>query len=147
MADPYLPIYGNKVIGCRYCTLDLVGPERVPSWTVLEKTSEAGTNTMILQQSVDWKVGEQISVASTDYDGRHSEERAIIKIDNTNPNKPVITLDKPFEYKHFAMTQTFGSETIDMRAEVALLSRNVVFRGDVETSADNKYGATIFLHT
>ena len=34
-----------------------------------------------------------------------------------------------------------------MRAEVGLLSRNVVFRGDPETSANNEYGATIFLHS
>jgi hypothetical protein len=58
-------------------------------------------------------------------------------IDKTNPNKPVITIDKPFEYKHFAMTQTYGDDTIDMRAEVALLSRNVVVRGDPTSSALN----------
>ena len=39
--------------------------------------------------------------------------------------------------KHFAETQTFGSDTIDMRAEVALLSRNVVFRGDTEFSEND----------
>jgi len=58
-------------------------------------------------------------------------------IDKTNPNKPVITIDKPFEYKHFAMTQTYGDDTIDMRAEVALLSRNVVVQGDPSSSALN----------
>jgi len=34
-----------------------------------------------------------------------------------------------------------------MRAEVGLLSRNVRYRGDPETSATNQYGATIFLHS
>jgi len=34
-----------------------------------------------------------------------------------------------------------------MRAEVGLLSRNVVFRGDPETSKANEYGAAIFLHS
>ena len=34
-----------------------------------------------------------------------------------------------------------------MRAEVGLLSRNVLFRGDPETSNDNQYGANIFLHS
>ena len=32
-----------------------------------------------------------------------------------------------------------------MRAEVGLLSRNVVFRGDPETSEENQYGAHIML--
>jgi hypothetical protein len=45
------------------------------------------------------------------------------------------------------MTQTYGNSTIDMRAEVALLSRNVVFRGDPDSSSVNQYGATIFLHS
>lgn len=34
-----------------------------------------------------------------------------------------------------------------MRAEVGLLTRNVVFRGDPETSKRNKYGAHIMLHS
>lgn len=56
-------------------------------------------------------------------------------------------MDKPFEYKHFAATQHYGNSSIDMRAEVGLLSRNVVFRGDPVSSALNQYGATIFLHS
>lgn len=34
-----------------------------------------------------------------------------------------------------------------MRAEIGLLTRNVKFRGDPETSLPNQYGATIFLHS
>ena len=34
-----------------------------------------------------------------------------------------------------------------MRAEIGLLSRNVRYRGDKETSLANEYGATIFLHS
>jgi hypothetical protein len=34
-----------------------------------------------------------------------------------------------------------------MRAEIGLLTRNVVFRGDPETSLENEYGANIFLHS
>ena len=44
LRDPYLPIYGNKVIGCRYCELDMHGPERIPTWTMMEKTASAGAN-------------------------------------------------------------------------------------------------------
>ena len=136
-ADPYLPIYGNKVIGVRFGTLDMHGPTRTPTWTELETTSLAGSNTITLKEQVDWQVGEEISIAPTSYEAREAERRTISAIDNSNPAKPVITLDKALDYKHFAETQTFGSDTIDMRAEVGLLSRNVVYRGDPETSADN----------
>ena len=36
---------------------------------------------------------------------------------------------------------------IEMRAEVGLLTRNVVYRGDPETSPTNQYGAHIMLHS
>jgi len=38
VTDPYIPIYGNKVIGVRYGTLDMHGPVRTPTWTTLETT-------------------------------------------------------------------------------------------------------------
>ena len=34
-----------------------------------------------------------------------------------------------------------------MRAEVGVLSRNVIFRGNPEDSLPNEYGATIFMHS
>jgi len=40
LLDPYLPIYGNKVIACRFCTLDMHGIGREPAWTMLETTAE-----------------------------------------------------------------------------------------------------------
>ena len=93
ISDPYLPIYGNKVIGVRFGTLDLHGVERTPTWTVLDHTAEAGSNQITLATAVDWKVGEQIAIASTSYDGRDADKRTIAAIDRTNPDKPVITLD------------------------------------------------------
>ena len=35
LSDPYIPIYGNKCIGLRYATLEMHGPVRQPTWTVL----------------------------------------------------------------------------------------------------------------
>jgi len=52
--DPYLPIYGNKVIGVRYGTLDMHGVERTPTWTSLESTVEAGGSVITLMEEVDW---------------------------------------------------------------------------------------------
>jgi len=146
VADPYLPIYGNKVIGVRYGTLDMHGPVRTPTWTELETTVEPGATVITLTTEVDWVAGEMIAIASTSYDGREGEHRTILSVDSTNK---IITLDQPLDFKHFAETQYFGDDGdfIDMRAEVGLLSRNVVFRGDPETSPANQYGATIFLHS
>jgi len=44
ITDPYIPIYGNKVIGCRFCTLDFHGLPKTPTWTVMDSTVEAGAD-------------------------------------------------------------------------------------------------------
>jgi len=147
VADPYLPVYGNKVIGVRQGKLDMHGVKRNPTWTVLEKTSDANSTTITLRDEVDWVAGEMINIAPTDFEVDHAEVRMIKSIDKTDPKKPVITLDKKLDYKHYAATQKYGEDTIDMRAEVGLLTRNVIYRGDPETSKANEYGATVFLHS
>jgi len=81
-----------------------------------------------LKVPVDWQVGEEISIASTSYNSREAEQRTITAITNADTN-PVITLDKPLEYRHFAATETYGDKQIDMRAEVGLLTRNVKYQG------------------
>jgi hypothetical protein len=48
ISDPYIPIYGNKVIGVRYGTLDMHGPVRTPTWTLLETTVLPGGTTITL---------------------------------------------------------------------------------------------------
>jgi hypothetical protein len=58
VTDPYIPIYGNKVIGVRLGTLDMHGPVRTPTWTMLETTVEANSTIITLQEAVDWQVGE-----------------------------------------------------------------------------------------
>ena len=51
---------------------------------------------------MNWEKGDQIAIASTSYNGREGEQRTIVNIDNTDPNKPILTLDSPLDFKHFA---------------------------------------------
>jgi hypothetical protein len=48
VSDPYIPIYGNKVIAVRFGTLDMHGPVRTPTWTMLETTVEANSAVITL---------------------------------------------------------------------------------------------------
>ena len=149
--DPQIPIFGNKVIGVHYGTLEMHGVHRPITWTNLKATAEAGATEIVLMdmkdgKSLDWKVGEEIVIAPTTYLGRDAEQRtikSITKIDST----PTITFDGPLLTKHYAGVQTFGDETLEMRAEVGLLTRNVRFQGDQEHSPDNQYGAVIICHS
>jgi len=150
--DPYIPLYGNKVLAVRYGRLDMHGQERVRSWTDLKFTANAGEDFLILNDmngdDLDWQVGEKIVIASTDYDGHNSELRTITAISSTSTN-PVVTLDSALDFTHFAGVETVGSgadDFIEMRAEVGLISRNIVFQGSDDSEA-TEYGAHIMIHS
>ena len=91
-------------------------------------------------------MGEDFVIASTDVSGRNAEQRTIASISDTSTN-PVITFTEPLINKHYAGIQYFGDDFIEMRAEVGLLTRNVKYQGDQETSEDNQYGAVIIMHS
>src|ERR1700685_4520031 len=96
--------------------LNLHGTEK-NSWTKLAQTAAAGSNTIQVLNPGDWKKGETIVLASTDFDPHQAEERTIAAVSG---NK--ITLDKKLNYMHFGKI-TFD---VDERGEVGMLSRNIV---------------------
>lgn len=122
------------------------GEERV-SWTQMETTAGVGATQITLATPVDWRAGDHIAIAPSSFERTEYEKRYITAVDNSNPMKPVITLDKALEYRHFADIEQFGPHGIDMRTEVGLLTRSIVFRGDPETSTINQYGGNIFIHS
>jgi hypothetical protein len=142
-----IPIYGNKVIAVRFGTIDFHGVERSPTWTVLYESADIGANTITLNEAVDWEAGEEIAIASTDYTPWCAEQRTIVSVDNTDPDHPILELDSALECHHYAGSVSYGSDTLEMRAEVGLLTRNVKYQGDEDTSADNEFGAHIMLHS
>ena len=72
-----------------------------------------------------------------------SEVRIIASISNGNQ----ITFEKPLKNRHFSHIETYGGIDMPMLCEVALLTRNVIYRGDPETSSINQYGAHIMIHS
>lgn len=59
-----------------------------------------------------------------------------------------LVLTEALEFDHAGETIEFGGpgvDVVEIRAEVALLERNVIFQGD-EDSLDNEYGAHILIH-
>ncbi len=99
-------------------TLNLHGTEK-NSWTKLAQTAAAGSNTIQVLTPGDWKKGQTIVLASTDFDPHQAEERTIAAI-----NGNTITLDKKLDYMHFGKI-TFD---VDERGEVGMLSRNIVIQ-------------------
>ncbi|WP_206742906.1 G8 domain-containing protein [Erythrobacter sp. SG61-1L] len=96
-------------------TLNLHG-DRENSWTKLSRTAKAGASKIDVLDASGWRIGDEIVLASTDFNPRQAERRHIKAIAGNS-----LTLDKPLEYMHFGEI-TFG---VDERGEVGLLTRNI----------------------
>ena len=103
-------------------TLNLHG-DRTHTWSKLSATGNAGATSIQVLDAKGWNVGDEIVLASTDFDPRQAERRTIAAIRGNN-----ITLDKKLDYMHFGKI-TFG---VDERGEVGLLTRNI----KIQASAD-----------
>lgn len=71
----------------------------------------------------------------------------MIKTISNSGSKSIITFDAPLEYKHYSGVETYGGKTLAMRAEVGLITRNVLYQGDEADSEKNRYGAHIMMHS
>src|SRR5690606_20349744 len=106
---------GDRGIVLMRGTLNLHG-DREHTWTKLARTAEAGSNQIEVLDGSGWRAGDEIVLASTDFDSRQAETRRIASISGNR-----LTLDQPLEYMHFGEI-TFG---VDQRGEVGLLTRNI----------------------
>jgi hypothetical protein len=98
------------------------------TWTRLAATAAAGSTNITLLQAVSWPVGSQIIIATTgDYLSQGESE--VHTITAISPNGLTLTLDSVLAFGHFGITQNVGPTTVEIRAEVGLLSHNVVFQG------------------
>src|SRR4029079_6504639 len=91
-------------------TLNLHG-DRQNTWTKLARTAEAGSNSLQVLNAAGWRVGDEIVLASTDFDPRQAERRTISAIRGNT-----IRLDKRLDFMHFG-TITFD---VDESGEVGL---------------------------
>jgi hypothetical protein len=115
---------GDRGIMISGGTLNLHG-NRNHTWTKLAKTANAGATSIEVLDASGWRAGDEIVLASTDYDPRQAEKRKVTAISGNT-----ITLDKPLEYMHFGKI-TFD---VDQRGEVGLLTRNIKIQASEDAS-------------
>jgi cell migration-inducing and hyaluronan-binding protein len=123
---------GDRGIMMLAGTLNLHG-DRTNTWTKLTKTAKAGSTKIEVLNAAGWRKGDQIALASTDFDSKQAEERTITAISGNT-----LTLDKPLQYMHFGEI-TFG---VDERGEVGLLTRNIRIQAS-DDAAKSYFGGHI----
>ncbi|KAM9737277.1 LOW QUALITY PROTEIN: PKHD1 like 1, tandem duplicate 1 [Menidia menidia] len=129
LRSPELPVYGTKTLAVREGQLDLHGLPVPVTWTHLAQTAPAGSDRLILMREVTWRAGDQIVIASTGH--RHSQrENEVRSISSVSANGRTLTLTEPLSHAHLGVAVTLPDGTIfQARAEVGLLTRNIVVRG------------------
>ncbi len=107
---------------------------------------------------VDFKVGDEIVIASSSNDYREEDVRTVVSVDQ-NRFESILGLDRPLSYRHYGEIETYGQSrarganptaaatSINLRAEVALLSRNVVITGLESQDTDVEFGDRILLQS
>jgi hypothetical protein len=113
--DEELMGMGDRGIMISGGTLNLHG-DRKNTWTKLASTANAGSTSITVLNASGWRVGDEIVLASTDFNPRQAERRTISAISGNT-----LTLDKKLDYMHFGKI-TFD---VDERGEVGLLTRNI----------------------
>ncbi|MEM1277146.1 MAG: G8 domain-containing protein, partial [Pseudomonadota bacterium] len=120
------------------------------SFTALATQANRNQNTITVEDATGWEVGDRIAITSTNRWNQQHEEFTIQAIDGRT-----ITLDGRLKFEHMAETRTYdngltGADRneweVDMRANVALLSRNVTIQGDADSVQDGFGAHTMIMH-
>jgi cell migration-inducing and hyaluronan-binding protein len=117
-----IAVYGSGV-------LELHGESRL-AWTRVEATATAGSRQLQLETAPNWRSGDRVVIASTSYEPNDAEPAVVTAVAGNT-----VTLAEPLRYTHWGAMQTIAGVSLDERAEVGLLSRNIVVRGDERSDA------------
>ncbi|MBT2134495.1 hypothetical protein KK137_09135 [Croceibacterium sp. LX-88] len=123
---------GDRGIMLMRGTLNIHG-NRTHTWSKLAATAPKGARQIEVLDAREWKVGDEIVLASTDFKPRQAERRTI-----TSVNGNTISFAEPLQYMHFGEI-TFG---VDERGEVAMLTRNIKVQAS-EDAATSYFGGHI----
>lgn len=123
---------GDRGIMLMRGTLNLHGTSE-NTWSKLSATAERGTTSIQLLDASGWDVGDEIVLASTDFNPRQAERRRITAISGNT-----VSFAEPLQYMHFGEI-TFG---VDERGEVGNLTRNIRIQAS-EDAAESYFGGHI----
>lgn len=142
--DPPFMAMGTKFLGAmNYGTIQLHGEDKV-SWSQLGANVSAGSNQITLKESVNWNTGDEIVIVSSRKNWNEAEKRTITGISGGN----TLTLNSNLAYPHTGVVKNYSDETrdwtADIRAEVGLLTHNILVQGDAQSIVDG-FGGHIMI--
>lgn len=127
------------------------GNKRNAGWYKLAENLQQGQSQLYLDTDVrgKWLTGDKIAVAPTSYNYEEAESFTILDISHDGRT---IKLDRPARFLHWGRVQQLqapvnGNVTLDQRAEVINLSRNIKIQSDESSgSVSNELGAHLMVN-
>lgn len=130
------PGFGSKAFAMMGGTLELHGAPRARNWTKLDGGDvPAGARSIRVAEAPGWKAGDQIVISTS---GFNQNEYSLATIDSISGTS--ITLREPTRYRHLGSKRQVEDISVDVRAEVGLLTQNIVIQGDAASIASNTGG-------
>jgi hypothetical protein len=141
--------------------LQIVGASPEPGWTKINEHASAGTTRLTLKDTTNWRAGDTVAIAPTDFYGVASTERMTLAAASSNQIDLKTALSK-FRWGRlqyvgnggmsltpdpaYAPPASPAPRELDERAAVANLTRNVVIEGaDDEVWRASGFGAHIMI--
>jgi hypothetical protein len=156
--ETYQPVGHTQSMGARGLialmggTISLHGQNRL-EWTSLGASAVNGATSITMAEPVDWQAGEFIVIASSRTNWNEAEKR---EIEQVSSDKRTIVLKTALAFPHAGVIRPYtrakdGKQwSADLRAEVGLLSRNIVIQGAADSvtpgHANENFGAHVMIH-
>jgi cell migration-inducing and hyaluronan-binding protein len=109
-------------------------------WTKLAATANAGLSVIKVQDSVTWTNGDKIIIASTG-PANSVVQNELHTVVSVAADGVTITINGTLQFDHLGVMEIAGSHSLEYRAEVGMLTRNIVIQGDRDPQWDVKIEA------
>eukprot|EP01094_Clydonella_sp_ATCC50884_P004567 TRINITY_DN13609_c0_g1_i1.p1 TRINITY_DN13609_c0_g1~~TRINITY_DN13609_c0_g1_i1.p1 ORF type:complete len:1433 (-),score=246.70 TRINITY_DN13609_c0_g1_i1:56-4168(-) len=133
MPSPHVGRKGLAVV--KGGEVDIHGKLFHHTWSRLASSVSIGDDRILLQDDVNWEVGQQVVIATSVWDDWSSDENEVMSIKAIEGRRVQFT--EPVRFFHYA-----GPE---YQVEVALLSRHILLQGD-EASEESSIGGHVIVH-
>jgi hypothetical protein len=123
----------DKALVLRQGSVALTGAVQSPSYALLNATADVNATSIWVNGNLTWVVGDCIVLASSSFFAEEVDEVVITGVapssgNSSSSSRTLITFSPPLRFTHLGEVVSVAGETraLDMRAEVAVLSRNVL---------------------
>ena len=109
-------------------------------WTKLNANANLGASSItVADNPSSWRIGDRIAIAPSGFRAMDAEDVTITAISGNT-----VSFTPALQYAHWGSVETVDGRVLDQRAEVGLLTRDIVIRGDA-SSDTNQYGAHVMI--